>query len=125
MAGQRESNLRPERLGSGNGFCSGGGSSTISLLPSIAKESLVTQSQLCARVAALRVEIRVNGTPFYRGFLPKTYPARTPIHFIFKRILTYEESDSNRKGVNPLQDELDIGLESVCRVGNGCGGRSS
>jgi hypothetical protein len=79
---------------------------------------------LRARVAALRVEIRVNGTPFYRGFLPKMWPARTPIHFIFKRILTHEESDSNRKGVNPLRDELDIGSESACRVGNGCGGRS-
>jgi hypothetical protein len=58
-------------FGSENGFCSGGGSSTTSPLPSIAKESPVTRAQLCGRVAALWVEIRVNGTPFYRGFLPK------------------------------------------------------
>jgi hypothetical protein len=57
--------------GSGNGFYSGDGSSTTSPLPSIAKESPVAQAQLHARVAALWVEIRVNGTPFHRGFLPK------------------------------------------------------
>jgi hypothetical protein len=31
------------------------------------------------------------------------------MHFILKQILTHEESDSNRKGVNPLRDELGIG----------------
>jgi hypothetical protein len=62
----------PSFSGSRNGFDSGGGSSTTSPLPSIAKELLVSQAQLRARVAALQVEIRVNGTPFYRGFLPKT-----------------------------------------------------
>jgi hypothetical protein len=31
------------------------------------------------------------------------------MHFILKQILTHEEPDSNRKGVNPLRDELGIG----------------
>jgi hypothetical protein len=31
------------------------------------------------------------------------------MHFILKQILNHEESNSNRKGVNPLWDELGIG----------------
>jgi hypothetical protein len=44
----------------------GDGSSSTSLMPSIAMESPETRAQLCARVAALRVEITTDSATIYR-----------------------------------------------------------
>jgi hypothetical protein len=46
----------------------------------------------------LQVEIRVNGVPFYSGFLPKLWSARAPFHFIHKRIQVCANRRSNLKG---------------------------
>jgi hypothetical protein len=56
------------------------------------RESVDDWSLSALGLWVLQVEIRVDGAPFYRGFLPKSWPARTPFHFILNRNLTREYS---------------------------------
>jgi hypothetical protein len=67
----------------------------------------------------LQVEIRVDGVPFYRVFLPKSWLARTPFHFIYKRIQVCVNQRSNRKGEDLLCHPKRVRYELSMEVDTG------